>query len=167
VFEIQTFTAQPDFAEDRIRLDAVSETGEAQSIYLTRRLSDRFLPKLVEQVERDVRPGVPKEIGLAMSQQQLRIDRAENPLPDVDPGEGALRWLCQTIHLTAHPDALEWTLTDDAAHIARMFLPGTGRREVLEIFLLMYRNLEWSLDPFPDWLTDEGQPPAREGVTLN
>jgi hypothetical protein len=167
VFDINTFTAQPDFAEDRIRLDAVSAESEAQSIFLTRRLSDRFLPMLVQQVERDVRPGGPKDIGLAMSQQQLRIERAENPLPDVDPGQNAQRWLCRTIHLTQHPDALEWTLTDDADLIARMFLPGTGPRAVLDIFLLMYRHLEWGLEVFPEWLKDEGQAPAGERVTLN
>src|SRR5258706_15085404 len=107
MFAIETFTAQPDFVEDRIRLDAVSAQGESQSIFVTRRLADKFLPLLIERIESEVRPGVPKDIGLAMNQQQLRIERAENPSPDVQPAKGARRWLCVTIHLTQRPDALQ------------------------------------------------------------
>lgn len=167
MFEIQTFTAQPDFAEDRIRLDAVSGEGETQSIFLTRRLCDRFLPGLVKHAEGDVQPGVPKDIGLAMSQQQLRLERAENPVPDVVPAGDSRRWLCRTIHLAQHPEALEWALTDDGDNTAFMFLAGTGPRAVLDVFLLMYRHLEWTLDPFPEWLLDEGRAPEGERITLN
>lgn len=167
MFEIQTFTAQPDFAEDRIRLDAVSADGQFLSIFLTRRLCDRFLPMLVAQVETDVRPGLPREIDLAMNQQQLRIEREENPLADVEPPAGVRPWLCLTIHLTAHPDGLEWVMTDDAAQQARMMLVDAGSRAVLDIFLLMYRHLEWSGEVFPDWLTSEAAMARPAAATLN
>ena len=167
MFEIQTFTAQPDFAEDRIRLDAVSADGRFGSIFLTRRLCDRFLPALVEQVEKDVRPGLPRDIDLAMSQQQLRIEREENLLADVEPPAGMRPWLCLTIHFTAHPEGLEWVMTDDAENAARMMLVHAGSRAVLNIFLLMYRHLEWSDEVFPDWLTSEAAMAKPAEATLN
>lgn len=164
MFEIQTFTAQADLVEDRIRLDAVSAEGGNTSIRLTRRLADRFLPLLVEAVERSVRPGIPREIELAMAQQQLRIDREENPIPDVLPVEGCGQWLCLTIHLESRADHLLWTLTDEAENTAIMALPGPVARSVLEVFLLVYRQLEWVSGVFPAWLTEEVQPDSEPRI---
>jgi hypothetical protein len=167
VFEISTFTARPDFEEDRIRLDAIDPAGQTQSILLTRRLCSRFIPGLVERVEAGQQPGARREIGLAMSQQQLRMDRAVSPLPDVVPNEQASRWLCRTIHLTDHPEALEWTLTDDGDNAAVMFLSGLAPREVLEVLMLIYRELEWGLEPFPEWLRDDAAAIGGAPVVLN
>ena len=167
MFAIATFTAQPDIAEDRIRLDVLSPAGATQSIYLTRRLSDRFVPLLLERIESQVGPGVPKEIGLAMSQQQLRIERQESPIPDVEPQQGASRWLCQTIHLSDEQGAVLWTLTDDASNTAAMLLPAEGLRSILEVMLLVYQRLEWGLDVFPEWLLEGVASPANSPGMLN
>ena len=167
MFAIATFTAQPDIAEDRIRLDVLSPAGATQSIYLTRRLSDRFVPLLLERIESQVGPGVPKEIGLAMSQQQLRIERQESPIPDVEPQQGASRWLCQTIHLSDEQGAVLWTLTDDASNTAAMLLPGEGLRSILEVMLLVYQRLEWGLAVFPEWLLEAGAVPDDAPRVLN
>ena len=80
MFAIETFTAQPDLAEDRIRIDALDDSGQAIAIWLTRRLADRFLPLMIAAIEQDARPGIPREIELAMAQQQLRQERDDNPL---------------------------------------------------------------------------------------
>lgn len=154
MFEIETFTAQPDPVEDRIRLDTASPDGRSAAILLTRRLADRFLPLLINAVEQCTRPGLPHEIELSMTQQQLRIERHENPLPDVVVAEGAALWLCRTVHFESRSDHLLWTLTDDAENTAVMALPGDAARAVLDVFLLMYRQLEWSEQVFPGWITD-------------
>ena len=167
MFAIETFTAQADYGEDRIRLDAISPAGETQSIFLTRRLADRFVPLLVERVEQLIRPGVPKDIGLAMSQQQLRIEREASPLPDVKPQQGASRWLCQTIHLSDQQGDVLWTLTDEAANTAAMLLPGEGVRSILEVMLLVYRRLEWELKVFPEWLLEQCAVPDDAPRVLN
>lgn len=167
MFRIETFTAQPDLVEDRIRLDVLSPEGQTQSIHLTRRLCDRFVPLLLERIESQVRPGVPKEIGLAMSQQQLRMERQESHIPDVEPQHGASRWLCQTIHLSEEQGMVLWTLTDNAANTAVMLLPDVGLRSVLEVILLNYRQLEWGLGTFPDWLLEGVASPEASPRVLN
>ena len=157
MFTIETFTAQADLAEDRIRLDAISPAGDTQSIFLTRRLADRMVPLLVDQAEKQVAPGVPKNIGLTMNQQQLRMEREENSLAPVEPKQGSSRWLCRTVHVGTEPGQVVWTLTDDADNTAVMGLPGDGVRNVLEVLLIVYQGLEWSLDAFPCWLVDGDQ----------
>ncbi len=158
MFAIETFTAQADVVEDRIRLDAISPDGQAVSILLTRRLADRFLPLFVAAIEQGGRPGIPRAIELAMAQQQLRQQRAESPLPDVVLPQGAGQWLARTIHLETRSEDLVWTLTDDAENAAAMALPGDGPRAVLDILLLMYRQLEWGEGLFPEWLIEDDAP---------
>jgi hypothetical protein len=167
MFEIESFTARPDFAEDRIRLDAISPSGDTQSIFLTRRLGDRFMPLLVERVEQQVTPGVPKELALAMSQQELRIEREENPLAEVQPQDDSIPWLCLTIHINDEPDGVLMTFTNEAEHTAAMSLPGNSARGVLEVFLVTYQRMEWSLEVFPGWLIEGDAVPQGEKRLLN
>lgn len=51
LFQIQTFTARYDPAEDRLRLDAIDAKGHKQALLLTRRLADRIIPVLVSHLE--------------------------------------------------------------------------------------------------------------------
>ena len=85
---------------------------------------------------------------------QLRQEREENPLPDVVLPESVAPWLCRTIYLDAHEGGLQWTLTDDGEHTAAMVLHGDSPRGVLEVFLQMYRHLEWDEQLFPVWLRE-------------
>ena len=166
-FTIETFTAQADLAEDRIRLDAISPGGETQSIFLTRRLADRMVPLLVDRAEQQVMPGVPKELGLAMNQEQLRIEREENPIAPVEAKQGSSRWLCLTVHVGEERDQIVWTLTDDAANTAVMGLPGDGVRNVLEVLLIVYQGLEWTVQAFPGWMTARDELPDHPKRLLN
>lgn len=164
--EFETFTVNADVLEDRIRLDAIGRDGAALSVMLTRRLCDRFLPMFVNVVEQAARPGIPREIELSMAQQQLRQEREESPLPDVVLPEGVAPWLCRTIHLENRGDGLFWSLTDEGEHTVGMALSGESPRGVLEVFLQMYRHLEWDEQLFPAWLR-ESEPAESTPRTLN
>jgi hypothetical protein len=166
MIEFETFTVNADVLEDRVRLDAIGLDGNALSIMLTRRLCDRFLPLFVGAVEQNTRPGIPREIELSMAQQQLRQERAENPLPDVVLPTSVAPWLCRTIHLEGREGGLLWTLTDEDVHTASMVLAGDRPRGVLEVFLQMYRHLEWDEQLFPAWLR-EGLQEDSAPRTLN
>lgn len=159
-FIIQTFTMQADFAEDRIRLDAVDAAGVFQSIWYSRRLADRFLPHFAAHAEKSVDSGLPKDLLLSMNQEQLRIERAENPHPPVQPTVELRPWLAQTVHLNEGPEGLIWTMTDDRTIDAHMVLSDEAERSVLDVFLTTYRTLEWSDHPFPDWVRDAAAQPA-------
>lgn len=167
MFLIQTFTAKADFPEDRIRLDAIDAQGNSQQIHVTRRLADRFIPLLLERVVETAPPGKAREIDLAMRQERLRNERKENPVADVEAKQDAKRWLCLTMHLGGEGGNLGWTLTDEAENKAVMGLGGELPRTVLDIFLLMYRQLEWDTGVFPDWLKEVGRNRDSEPRVLN
>jgi hypothetical protein len=166
MFEIHTFTAQANVVEDRIRLAALDHAGATIGIWITRRLADRMIPLLADMIEQGTRPGLPRDIALAMSQQQLRQDREANPVPDVEVTQGSAEWLSRTVHFEPQGGLVVWTLSDDGANEAAMAMEADVVRAVLDIFLLMYRQLEWDLAPFPDWLTED-EAPAAEPHRLN
>ncbi len=166
-FIIQTFTMTADLTQDRIRLDAVDVTGDYQAIWYTRRLTERFLPHLSAHVEKSVQTGLPRDILLSMNQEQLRIDRAENPLPSIQPSAEVHPWLCQTVHLNPHPEGLQWTMTDDLTVDAHMVLTDEAVRAVLDVFLNTFRALEWSEQAFPEWVREAASTGAPAPGTLN
>ncbi len=166
-FIIQTFSMTADFTQDRIRLDAVDVTGAYQAIWYTRRLAERFLPPLAAHAEKNVQTGLPKDILLSMNQEQLRIDRAENPLPTVQPVVEVHPWLCQTVHLNDHPDGLQWTMTDDLTIDAHMVLADEAVRAVLDVFLNTFRALEWGEQAFPEWVREAARTEAPPPGSLN
>ena len=112
-------------------------------------------------------PGVPKDFALAMNQQQLRIEREENPLAPVEAKQGSSCWLCQTIHLGLDQGQAVWTLTDDGDNTAVMGLPGDGVRNVLEVLLIVYQGLEWTVQAFPGWMTVDNEVPLAPARVLN
>ena len=126
-----------------------------------------MVPLLVDRAEQQAVPGVPKEIALAMNQEQLRLDRGENPIAPVETRQGSSRWLCQTVHVAEDQDQVVWTLTDDAANTAVMGLPGDGVRNVLEVLLIVYQGLEWTTQAFPTWMTTREAAPDRPKRLLN
>lgn len=75
LFRIKTFTARYDLVEDRLRLDAVDAEGRIQSIFLTRRLTDKIIPVMVSHLEAKTAEGVPKDLAQGMHQSGARQAR--------------------------------------------------------------------------------------------
>jgi hypothetical protein len=141
-------------SEDRLRLETVSDSGELQAIWVTRRLADRFVPALAKHVEQQVQPSVSKPIMLSINQDQVRKERASNPAPPVPLQREITPWLCRTMHLKKREQGLIWTMTDDATIDAHMILTGNTVRALLDVFLNNFRKLEWSEEAFPEWVRD-------------
>ena len=77
LFQIQTFTARYDPAEDRLRLDAIDAKGRKQALLLTRRLADRIIPVLVSHLEGKTPEGVSADLAQGVSQAQARTARQQ------------------------------------------------------------------------------------------
>ncbi|MGE3692868.1 MAG: hypothetical protein AB7F98_15950, partial [Novosphingobium sp.] len=76
-------------------------------------------------------------------------------------------WLCLTMRLSGEGEDLVWALTDAADNQAVMGLGGEVPRTVLDILLLMYRQLEWDTHVFPEWLTELEASKVAEPRLLN
>ena len=156
LFQIQTFTARYDPAEDRLRLDAVDANGQKQALWLTRRLADRVIPVLVSHLEGKTPEGIPPDLAQGMSQSRARQARqTADTMPAVVAESGTPTWLCRTIHVQKAQQGLKVIFTDDARINAVMPMVEAKLRAVLDIFLELYTKAGWPSEPFPEWMKPE------------
>ena len=156
LFQIQTFTAHYDPAEDRLRLDAVDANGQKQALWLTRRLADRVIPVLVSHLEGKTPEGIPPDLAQGMSQSRARQARqTADTMPAVVAESGTPTWLCRTIHVQKAQQGLNVIFTDDVSVSAVMPMVEANLRAVLDIFLELYTKAGWPSEPFPEWMKPE------------
>ena len=156
LFQIQTFTARYDPAEDRLRLDAVDANGQKQALWLTRRLADRVIPVLVSHLEGKTPEGIPPDLAQGMSQSRARQARqTADTSPAVVAESGTPPWLCRTIHVQKAQQGLNVIFTDDVSVSAVMPMVELNLRAVLDILLDLYTKAGWPTEPFPEWMKPE------------
>ena len=156
LFQIQTFTARYDPAEDRLRLDAIDAKGRKQALLLTRRLADRIIPVLVSHLEGKTPEGIPPDLAQGMSQSRARQARqTADTSPAVVAESGTPPWLCRTIHVQKAQQGLNVIFTDDVSVSAVMPMVEANLRAVLDIFLELYTKANWPTEPFPEWMKPE------------
>ena len=156
LFQIQTFTARYDPAEDRLRLDAIDANGHKQALCLTRRLADRVIPVLVSHLEGKTPEGIPADLAQGMSQSRARQARQTGDAsPAVVAESGTPTWLCRKIHVQKAQQGLKVIFTDDTRINAVMPMVEANLRAVLDIFLELYTKAGWPTEPFPAWMKPE------------
>ena len=144
LFQIQTFTARYDPAEDRLRLDAVDAKARKQALLLTRRLADRVIPVLVSHLEGKTPEGIPADLAQGMSQSRARQARQTGEYIAVPwTLKAKPTWLCRTIHVQKARQGLNVIFTDDASVSAVMPMVEANLRAVLDIFLELYTKANW------------------------
>lgn len=156
-FKIKTFTGRFLPIEDRIRLDLLDDAGNKQSLFMTRRLTDKIIPLMVERLEAQTPEGMPSDLVQEMQQDKARQVHAEGgtEAPVVVEPEFA-PWLCRTVHLTKSGAGFVVVFTDDTTIEARMQMSADNLRVVLDIFKTLYTAAEWGLGAFPDWMQSPG-----------
>jgi hypothetical protein len=161
-FAVQTFTAEYDPAEDRIRLNVQSADGDQQSIMMTRRVLDRVIPIVGQHLEAKTPRGVPPDLVQAMNQQKVRQARREDAPPKpVKLHADVPRWLCKTVQVQRGDNGMALTFSDDGDASARLTLANTNLHAALDILRATYAKAAWGRDKFPHWLEDEA-PVASE-----
>lgn len=170
LFQIQTFTARYDPAEDRVRLDAIDAKGHKQAVWLTRRLADRVIPVLVSHLEGKTPEGIPADLAQGMNQSRARQARQTGDIsPAVVAESETPTWLCRTIHVQKAQQGLNVMFTDDARINAVTPMVEANLRAVLDILLELYTKAGWPTEPFPEWMKPEATLTVapRQGTRLN
>lgn len=165
-FYIKTFTGRYLPVEDRLRLDAVDDEGNKQSLFMTRRLTDKVIPVIVEHLEGQTPEGMPRDLVQEMHQDQARqVYAAGGSEAPVHVEPEFVPWLCRTVHLTKTGSSIVVVFTDDTHIEAHMPMTAENLRVVLDIFRTLYTSAEWGLQAFPDWMQTPAT--AEAPLTLN
>jgi len=159
-FSIKTFTGFYSHEEDRIRLDCIDAQDAKLGIWFTRRLFDRIIPTLAEQVKVEVANKSHVNLQQEIMQLQAKQERlSQAPEIPVRLNSETAMFLCRTVHFKkASNDTTVVIFTNDTTIEANMGLNHTDIRKVLDIFYGIYLKADWSVDIFPSWVSNADQP---------
>ena len=147
-------------AEDRIRLAGEVAGGDARVLWLTRRLADRLVPVLVgwleEQVAaRDVWQG---EVMQAFAQQAASA--ALVPQVPVSGESATASWLVSEVDVVRGEQRLDLRFKGAAGEQVSLALVPQALRQWLGILHAAYRQADWPVTVWPQWLREAGEPVA-------
>lgn len=170
-------------AEDRIRISALRSDNVLMVLWLTRRLTDRLIPMLVnwlEKLESGQQPvasepmrgaddaALLKEFKLQSAQAQAGQERQqqyEEPVPA--EAEDAEVWLIHRVDITGAPDLMTLVFMNEGNQPVALQLAPHPLRQWLDIFLTAYRQGEWPLDVWPSWIKDAAIPQAQKSAVVH
>src|SRR5210317_775367 len=156
-FSIKTFTTYYSEEEDRIRLDCLDAQDAKLGIWFTRRLFDRIIPTLTEQVKIEAATTSHAKFEHEIMQFQAKQERLSNaPETPVRLTTETTLFLCKTVHFKkASNDTTVVIFTDDKTIEASMGLHHKDIRKVLDIFYGVYLKANWSIEIFPTWVRNQ------------
>lgn len=159
LFNIVRLTVRYDQKEDRMALNAESRGGETRRFWLTRRLADRFVPKLltgleVPPEERCVLEGSsPDSSAVPISQiyAQLEARLAKKPAAPVRaPPDG----ICALIHEITVSQAkrnCRLIFRCHGSEPAQLVLSAMELRQWMEVLHRAYVRADWDVGCWPGW----------------
>lgn len=156
--ELQRLTTEYVDLEDRIRLSGESAPGEAEVLWLTRRLVDRLVPHLCAWLEKQGGMGLASEdAGVADALQGFALQAALQslvPQPPVASEQARRSWLVQSVDVTAGDGALQLVFRGEGDARVSLVLQAQALRQWLGILHAQCVAGEWPLEAWPSWLTE-------------
>lgn len=166
---IERFTTEYVVQEDRLRLSALSRSGDMLVLWLTQRLLNRLVPYLGTRLQAQSAASVPlalQQVQASLALQSARQDLQQTlvapvQLPRDEVAAQAIRHvLVHAVDLTAAEAAFTLCFKDaqGQAH-ANLHLPVSALRQWLAIIHSQYVQAQWSLHGLPAWLQDTPEVP--------
>ena len=137
-------------AEDRIRLSGEIDDGETVAIWLTLRLLQRLVPKLLARLESRSVSSAHHELLQEFAQARAVADQV--PVPPVMPAPVEAAWLASGVVLEVSGNDLLLTFSEDGGREALVMLSPSALRQWLSIVYRAYRKAAWPLDIWPGWI---------------
>lgn len=171
ISELQRYTTAYVEREDRIRPSGEIIPGDAEVLWLTRRLIGRLVPHLCAWLERWVGAAVGL-VGDGAADGKLRFDLqvARQWLasqPRVLPEGPQRSWRVQAVDMSVGANVLHLVFRGAADERVRLTLQVQVLRQWLGILHAQCARGEWSLEVWPSWLSALLAAGARRAITLH
>mgnify|MGYP005740730731 FL=1 len=144
---LQTFTANFDPEEDRIRLDCDLHIEEQAQIFFTQRLGKLFVIELVKKVE---------EMSVASSSRDFQTDEKLSSNEIKEPvsisSKQIKTWLIKSIDFENLEDGFRIIFKDNELYAVHIEGDELLLRSILDVFFKMFYIAEWNTDCFPAWI---------------
>jgi hypothetical protein len=159
-------------AEDRIRLSGVLNDERVAVIWITQRFMNRLVPALIQWLEKQTADMPRADLLHSVQQERVKVRQQERAKAGEDqpvsPENADLEWLAVTVDVQQRPDQVRLIFKDKAGaedHCVMLPLQPMLLRQWLNVLLVGYKQAQWPLDAWPEWMTDdESQQPQRPAV---
>ena len=157
IFSIVTVTMQFDPLEDRLIMDCSDKSKNTQRLWLTRRLLDRLIPSLTDQLEINSTNKISKELEQSFEQEKAEINKTKtesvkliknNPsfkeVTSVKVGKNSKEFKLLFIE-----DKIE---NENYQNKAEFVLAIPNLRQWLNALFKIYLKANWDTKFFPVWI---------------
>ena len=159
--DLKRITTQFIEDEDRIRLSGEVELNQTMTLWLTRRLMSRLVSHLVAWLDTQTLTQTRPEVMQEFAQGAARASLTPQAPVQASPLDTA--WLVTSVDLTSNAQVVLLTFKGAVPEqLARLSFETIQLRQWLSIVFNQYRQAEWPLDLWPDWIKGEGLGAGRQ-----
>ena len=164
--ELTRITTRYVAAEDRVRLAGERAGGKHVVIWLTLRLLQRLVPKLLLPLDSaSVSTSAGRELILGFAHQKALASHV--PVAPVAPPSDADSWLAERASISRSPQALSVTFESADDETASLTLSPIAVHQWLAILYRAYCSAQWPMDIWPLWLIESLEPEPKLSRALH
>ena len=170
-FAICTVTMSFDPIEDRIVMDSSDNNKKVERLWLSRRLLDRLIPTLADQLEVNSSKLIPTELEQSLAQEKAEIDKQKSEAVKIENRNPS--WLVTSVQVGWNESKFQLLFLGDNTNEpvekdnrAKFDLAITNLRQWLNAIYKIYLKADWETKAFPQWL-NEKSPKSNKPILLN
>lgn len=147
---LERITTQYIDSQDRVRLAGVSGNAAPVVIWLTQRLLQRLLPVLFQWLQRQDSTLPLAEVFHGFAQQAAQAELT--PQVPVQVEAASCAWLALSVDISRSNESVDLTFRGPDGENATLILATKPLRQWLGIIHEAYRQAQWPLQAWPEWL---------------
>ena len=168
---IFTVTMNFEPLEDRIAMNSSDKKGRVQRLWLSRRLLDRLIPTLANQLEMNSDSQITAEFEQSFAQEKAEIDKKKLKAVKVEAENPS--WLVTTIHVGRNKNDFQLLFIGQSTtnkvsspKQAKFDLVIENLRRWLNALYKIYIKADWETKAFPLWIRGN-RPDTDKPVIMN
>ena len=157
--------------EDRVVMDSSDKNEKVERLWLSRRLLDRLIPNLTDQLEVKSSNEIPTELEQSLAQEKAELDKQESEAVKIKIKNPS--WLVTSIQIRRSESNFQLVFLGDNTEVsnitknqAKFDLATTNLRQWLNAVYRIYLKAEWETKAFPPWLK-ENSSKSKKPILLN
>ena len=157
-FSIVTVTMQFDPLEDRLIMDCSDKSKNTQRLWLTRRLLDRLIPSLTDQLEVNSTNKISKELEQSFEQEKAEFYKTKTESVKLIKGNPS--WLVTSVKVGKSSHDFKLIFIKDKIkkeayqNKAEFVLAIPNLRQWLNALFKIYLKANWDTNFFPIWIIE-------------
>ena len=160
-----------DPMEDRIVMDSSDKNEKVERLWLSRRLLDRLIPSLADQLEVNLSNKIPTELEQTLAQEMAEMDKKQSEAVKIKTKNPS--WLVTSIQIRRKEQNFQLVFLGEnknestlAKNQAKFDLAIANLRQWLNAVYKIYLKAEWETKVFPPWF-DNNKPKSNKPILLN